>query len=142
MVKAQQSTRSSMEPSTLHQASHSQPFTSFMSVNCQIIHLQSPPQILVVVTCHMSNHGESKKKKMASANEHIRHYKACAGHPQLSWLMFLRMEIPDKTGYSPRRHRSCIDLMILKKSRNFLLSKQCTLGFTRLTTVTDVWQKI
>ena len=69
-----------------------------------------------------------RKEKTASANEHIGHYKACAGHPQLSWLMFQRMEIPDKTGYSPTRHRSCIDLMILKKSRNFLLSKQRTLG--------------
>ena len=38
------------------------------------------------------------------------------------------MEIPDKTGYSPRRHQLYIDLMILKKSRNFLLSKQRTLG--------------
>ena len=33
------------------------------SVNCQIIHLQSPPQILVIITCHMSNHGESEKRK-------------------------------------------------------------------------------
>ena len=127
VTKAQQSTRSSMEPSTLHQASHSQPLTFFTSVNFQIMHLQSPPQILVIVTCHMSNRGV-RKEKTASANEHIGHYKVCAGHPQLSWLMFLQMEIPDKTGYSPRRHQLYIDLMILKKSRNFLLSKQRTLG--------------
>jgi len=60
------------------------------------------------------------------------------GHPCLSWLFFQRAEIPEIffqraeipeiSGYSPSRHRCCIDLMILKKALSFDISKQRTLG--------------
>ena len=33
----------------------------------------------------------------------------------LSWLFFQRYEIPKLSGYSPKHHRSCTDLMIPKK---------------------------
>ena len=42
-------------------------------------------------------------------------------------VFFQREEIPSISGYSPVRHRKCIDLMILKKQMNFELTKQRTL---------------
>ena len=69
-----------------------------------------------------------RKERTTSANQHIGHYKACMTHPYLNWSLFLRHEIPTITGYSPLRHRRCIDLAILKKSGNFNIDKQRTLG--------------
>ena len=69
-----------------------------------------------------------RKERTISANQHIGHYKACMTHPFLNWSLFLRHEIPTITGYSPQRHRKCIDLAILKKSGNFDIDKQRTLG--------------
>jgi len=54
------------------------------------------------------------KETTTSANQHIGHYKAVMKHPSLSWLFFQCAEIPTISGYSPTRHRSCIDLMIMK----------------------------
>jgi hypothetical protein len=91
MAKDQQSIRSSMEPSIPHHAYHSQPLTSFTSVNFQTMHLQSLHQIFDDVTCHVCvKSWRVRKEKTALANEHIGHYKACAGHPQLSWLTFFQ----------------------------------------------------
>jgi len=69
-----------------------------------------------------------RKEKTTSANQHMGHYKACMSYPWLSWLLFQRAEIPTISGYSPRRHRSCIDLMIMKKTMSFEIEKQRTLG--------------
>ena len=69
-----------------------------------------------------------RKEKTASANQHIGHYKAGIQHPYISWCLFQRHEIPTITGYSPVRHRRCIDLSILKKSGNYNIEKQRTLG--------------
>ena len=71
---------------------------------------------------------KTRKERTASANHHIGHYKAIMGHSSLSWLFFQRAEIPEISGYSPSRHRCCIDLMILKKAMSFDLAKQRTLG--------------
>ena len=71
---------------------------------------------------------KTRKERTASANQHIGHYKAIMGHTSLSWLFFQRAEIPEISGYSPSRHRCCIDLMILKKAMSFDLAKQRTLG--------------
>ena len=46
----------------------------------------------------------------------------------LSWFFFQRSEIPMLTGYSPSRHRTCADLMILKKALLFDIRKQRTIG--------------
>ena len=69
-----------------------------------------------------------RKERTVSANQHIGHYKACMSHPFLNWSLFLRHEIPTITGYSPDRHRRCVDLSILKRSGNYNIEKQRTLG--------------
>ena len=46
----------------------------------------------------------------------------------LSWFFFQRSEIPMLTGYSPSRHRTCADLMILKKALLFDIRKQRTIS--------------
>ena len=71
---------------------------------------------------------KTRKESTTSAHQHIGHYKAAMRHPQLSWLLFQRSEIPTISGYSPRRHRNCIDLMIMKKAMSFAVEKQRTLG--------------
>ena len=71
---------------------------------------------------------EDKKRKTVSANQHMGHYKACMQHPYLNWCLFQRHEIPVITGYSPKRFRQCVDLSILKKSGNYDIAKQRTLG--------------
>jgi len=53
-------------------------------------------------------------------------------HPTLSWLLFQRAEIPTISGYSPSRHRRCVDLMIMKKAMSFSVDKQRTLGILDL----------
>ena len=69
-----------------------------------------------------------RKERTSSANQHIGHYKAGIKHPYISWCLFQRHEFPTITGYSPDRHRRCIDLSILKKSGNYNIEKQRTLG--------------
>ena len=74
------------------------------------------------------NSWKLRKEKTTSYNQHIGHYKACMKHPFLNWCLFLRHELPSITGYSPQRHRRCIDLSILKRSGNYDIEKQRTLG--------------
>ena len=69
-----------------------------------------------------------RKEKTTSANQHIGHFKAVMTHSSLSWLFFQRAEIPTISGYSPSRHRTCVDLMIMKKANSFQVEKQRTLG--------------
>ena len=69
-----------------------------------------------------------RKEKTMTANQHIGHYKSGIQHPHIGWLLFQRHEIPGITGYSPLRHRQCVDLIILKKSGNIDAAKQRTLG--------------
>lgn len=69
-----------------------------------------------------------RKEKTLTYNEHIGHYKASMKHDDLSWLLFQKMDFLSNTGYSPSKHRRCIDLMILKKSNSYVAQKQRTLG--------------
>ena len=69
-----------------------------------------------------------RKENTTSANQHIGHFKAVMQHPSPSWLFFQRVEILTISGYSPARHRSCIDLMIMKKTNSFHVDKQRMLG--------------
>ena len=71
---------------------------------------------------------KQRKEATTSANQHIGHYKAIMKHPNLSWLLFQRAEIPIISGYSPSRHRKCVDLMIMKKAMSFSVEKQRALG--------------
>ena len=41
---------------------------------------------------------------------------------------FSRREIPAISGYAPKQHRNCVDLMIMKKDNNFEYSSQRKLG--------------
>ena len=68
-----------------------------------------------------------RKENTCTYNQHMGHYKAIMKHNYLIWFFFQREEIPGMYGYSPVRHRKCIDLMILKKQMNFELKKQKTL---------------
>ena len=70
----------------------------------------------------------TRKEKTCTYRAHIGHYKAMIKHPYLSWLIFQRSEIPDKSGYSPSRHKQCVDLMILKKSQNYNIDRQRIIG--------------
>jgi hypothetical protein len=65
-----------------------------------------------------------RKEKTSTYNQHLGHYKAVMKDNYLSWFFFQRAEIPSISGYSPHRHRTCADLMILKKAMDFELSKQ------------------
>ena len=69
-----------------------------------------------------------RKEKTLTYNEHMGHYKASMSHEDLSWLLFQKMDFLSSTGYSPLKHRRCIDLMILKKSNSYIADKQRTLG--------------
>ncbi|GFH50742.1 hypothetical protein CTEN210_07218 [Chaetoceros tenuissimus] len=69
-----------------------------------------------------------RKEKTNSANQHMGHYKAGIQNDYVCSVLYMRSEIPVVSGYSPKRWRECIDLMILKKAMNFDLSKQRTLG--------------
>ena len=69
-----------------------------------------------------------RRESTMTYNQHVGHYKAACQHPHLSWCLFLRHEIPVISGYSPKRHRRCIDLAILKSSGDFNINKQRTLG--------------
>ena len=69
-----------------------------------------------------------RKEKTVSHNHHMGHYKCLMQDTDLSWFFFQRAEIPLYTGYSCKRHRTCVDLMILKRARCFELSKLRTLG--------------
>ena len=57
-----------------------------------------------------------RKEKTCSNNHHIGHFKAIFKDKFLSWLFFQRADIPEISGYSPARHRTCVDLMIMKKA--------------------------
>lgn len=45
-----------------------------------------------------------------------------------SWFFFQRGEVPAISGYSPKRHRECVDLVIMKKKATYGLKAQRKLG--------------
>ena len=71
------------------------------------------------------------------------HYKCVMRDDWLSWLFFQRADFVSNTGYSPIRHRRCIDLMILKRSQSYLIKKQRTLGIldTEFNQVNSIFAK-
>ena len=71
---------------------------------------------------------DSRKEKTTTYNQSMAHYKAIFSDKFLSWFFFQRADIPEMTGYSPQRHRKCVDLMIMKKHSCFDIAKQRTLG--------------
>ena len=69
-----------------------------------------------------------RKEKTTTYNQSMAHYKAIFADDYMSWFFFQRADIPELTGYSPSRHRKCVDLMIMKKQQCFDIRKQRTLG--------------
>jgi hypothetical protein len=63
--------------------------------------------------------GWSKAKEWTSSNgPHFGHYKAALHHSKISKLLYQRALIPMMTGYSPKRHREGMDVMLLKKENS------------------------
>lgn len=69
-----------------------------------------------------------RKEKTCTYGKHIGHYKSVMKHDWLSWLFFQKGDIPAISGYAPKRHRKCVDLMIMKKENNYKYSAQRKLG--------------
>ena len=69
-----------------------------------------------------------RKESTCTYNLHIGHYKTAMHHKDICWFLFQRADFPEITGYSPKSHRQCADLMIMKKSQCFELEKQRTIG--------------
>ena len=71
---------------------------------------------------------EKRREYTATNGHHVGHFKSASKHKILSWMFFQRGDIPAITGYAPKRHKKCLDLMILKKAQSYELSTQRTLG--------------
>ena len=69
-----------------------------------------------------------RRETTSTGGKHIGHFQAAMKHKYLTWMIFQRGDIPAVSGYSPKRHRTCVDLMILKKAQSFELKTQRTLG--------------
>ena len=87
----------------------------------------TPQDIVKRYTAHIAA-WKIRKESTCTHHHHIGHYKAVLRQKDLSWFFFQRSDIPEMTGYSPSRHRECVDLMIMKKSNCFDIKKQRTLG--------------
>ena len=95
---------------------------------CKQVNQPPTQQSVAARYINMRKSWASRKEKTASNNQHMAHYKCLMEDDTLSWFFYQRAEIPMITGYSPRRHRTCVDLMILKKAGCYELSKLRTLG--------------
>ena len=62
-------------------------------------------------------------RKTCTHHQHMGNYKAIFKDKHLSWFFFQSADIPDMTGYSPARHRKCIDLVIIKKTLCYDIKK-------------------
>ena len=111
-------------------ASANQDTTDFLRA-CQYVDgandLSSSPDIVTRYR-NMVRSFRLRKETTTTYHHHLGHFKAVMSNDYLSWFFFQRAEIPIISGYSPSRHRRCVDLMILKRAMNFNLSKQRTLG--------------
>ena len=57
-----------------------------------------------------------RRESTCTYHQHVGHYQAAMKDNNLSWFFFQRGEVPTISGYSPKRHRECVDLMIMKKN--------------------------
>ena len=69
-----------------------------------------------------------RKEKTCTYHHHLGHYKSIFNDKRLAWFFFQREDIPKISGYSPKSHRECVDLMIMKKEMCFDIKKQRTIG--------------
>jgi hypothetical protein len=63
-----------------------------------------------------------KNEHTSSMGSHFGHYQAATRDELLACLLWLKMELPMLTGYSPMHHRQGTDCMILKKANSFDIS--------------------
>ena len=69
-----------------------------------------------------------RKEITCTHNHHIGHYKVVFKDERLNWFFFQRADVPEISGYSPKRHKHCVDLMIMKKAQCYEVSKLRTIG--------------
>ena len=67
------------------------------------------------------------KEKTSSRSLHFGHFKASCSHDLIMLVNYILAEIPFRTGYSPLRWRNATDVMILKKSGLYDVSKLRTI---------------
>jgi Reverse transcriptase (RNA-dependent DNA polymerase). len=67
------------------------------------------------------------KEKTSSNGPHVGHYKTGILHPSIARLLYQRSQFPMLTGYSPKRHRRGIDVMLLKKENVYDVDKLRTI---------------
>ena len=91
------------------------------------LHLGKHPAVPTRYKTHTKS-WKCRKEKTTTYNQSMAHYKAIFSDKYISWFFFQRADIPEVTGYSPKRHRRCVDLMIMKKHLCFDVRKQRTLG--------------
>jgi hypothetical protein len=85
-------------------------------------HMKIPPRFFKIppITYSEFCKGWEKAKERTSSNgPHFGHYKAGIAHFRIGRLLYQRSQIPMVTGYSPRRHREGINVMLLKKEKNY-----------------------
>ena len=102
-------------------------FLSACNCNSDTTHIDNEQDIVSRYNSHVST-WKIRKEFTGTYHHHIGHYKAVLKNKDLSWFFFQRSDIPEITGYSPIRHRECVDLMIMKRSQCFELTSQRTLG--------------
>jgi len=132
-----------LTPSTLHQASHSQPLTSFTSVNFQTMHLQSLLQILDDVMCHTSNHGESEKRKRPQRMNTSDTTKCVLDTHSSVGSCFFRWRFRIRQG-TPHAGTNCtLTWWYLRSLETFSWANNAhSVYYIRSsTTVTDIWEK-
>ena len=69
-----------------------------------------------------------RKEYICTYYHHIGHYKSVFNNDNLSCFFFQRADIPEISGYSATQHKSCIDLVVMKKARCYNIKKQCTIS--------------
>ena len=102
-------------------------FLSACKYNVEAKELARPHDVVHRYRDHVKS-WKVRQEKTCTHHHHMGHYKSIFKDKYLSWFFFQRADIPDMTGYSPHRHRECIDLMIMKKAMCYDINKQRTLG--------------
>ena len=69
-----------------------------------------------------------RRESTCTSHQRIGHYQAAMKDNNFSWFFFQRGEVPAISGYSPKRHRECVDLVIMKKKATYGLKAQRKLG--------------
>jgi hypothetical protein len=84
---------------------------------------QPPPALIPSITLKdFIKSWRIKKEHTSSMGSHFGHYQAATRSELLACLLWMKMELPILTGYSPMHHRQGTDCMILKKANSYDIS--------------------